>query len=108
MQTNETAKKLAALYETGHDDRPENVLWNYPAAGQVVEALKILIHVMFPGMYPAKEEALDVYLKNSSPKFRACFCPNWSAPFRFAGSRNPPAGRAFRPYRMSPPKPAGF
>jgi serine O-acetyltransferase len=61
MQISKTAEKLAGLYVTGHEDRPENVLWNYPAAGRVVEALKILIHVMFPGMYPSKEEALETY-----------------------------------------------
>jgi hypothetical protein len=50
-----TVQALTGLYSTGHEDRPENVLWNYPAAGRVVEALKILIHVMFPGMYPSEE-----------------------------------------------------
>ena len=58
-----TATALTGLYSTGHEDRPENVLWNYPAAGRVVEALKILIHVMFPGMYPSKEEELEFYFE---------------------------------------------
>jgi serine O-acetyltransferase len=55
----QTAATLAGLYSAGHEDRPENVLWNYPAAERVVEALKILIHVMFPGMYPSEQEALE-------------------------------------------------
>lgn len=58
-----TAAELAGLYSTGYEDRPENVLWNYPAAGRVVEALKILIHVMFPGMYSSEQQALDVYFE---------------------------------------------
>ncbi|MFA7368176.1 MAG: serine O-acetyltransferase EpsC [Kiritimatiellales bacterium] len=61
VSVTKAAAALAGLYSTGHEDRPENVLWNYPAAGRVVEALKILIHVMFPGMYPSEEEALETY-----------------------------------------------
>jgi serine O-acetyltransferase len=61
ISINETVKALSGLYSTGHEDRPENVLWNYPAADRVVEALKILIHVMFPGMYPSEEESLETY-----------------------------------------------
>ncbi len=59
MQINETAKKLAELYATGHEDRPDNVLWNYPAADQVVNALKTLIHIMFPGIYSSEAENLE-------------------------------------------------
>ncbi len=59
MQINTTAKKLAELYTTGHEDRPDNVLWNYPAADQVVRALKTLIHVMFPGTFSAETENLE-------------------------------------------------
>ena len=59
MQINETAKKLAGLYATGYEDRPDNVLWNYPVADQVVNALKTLIHVMFPGIYSSKAEELE-------------------------------------------------
>jgi len=59
MKINETAKKLAELYSTGHEDRPDNVLWNYPAADRVVSALKTLIHVMFPGIYASESEELE-------------------------------------------------
>jgi serine O-acetyltransferase len=54
-----TAASLTGLYSSDRLDRPENVLWNYPAAAPVVRALKILIHVMFPGMLPSEEEALE-------------------------------------------------
>ncbi len=59
MQINQIAKKLARLYTTGHEDRPDNVLWNYPAADQVVRALKTLIHVIFPGIYSSPAEDLE-------------------------------------------------
>lgn len=59
MKISQTAEKLAGLYTTGHDDRPDNVLWNYPAAARIVEALKMLVHIMFPGMMPSEQEALE-------------------------------------------------
>ncbi len=59
MQINETAKKLAGLYATSREDRPDNVLWNYPAADHLVSALKTLIHVMFPGIYSSVSEDLE-------------------------------------------------
>ena len=72
MQIQETAKKLAGLYSTGHEDRPDNVLWNYPAADHVVSALKILIHMMFPGLHssvPTELEPLFIgQLKDVSEK----------------------------------------
>lgn len=61
--TQKTAQILAGLYTTGRDDRPDNVLWNYPAADRVVEALKILIHVMFPGMYSSEKSDLVPYFE---------------------------------------------
>jgi len=61
MHIQETAKKLASLYATTHEDRPDNALWNAPDSAQVVEGLKVLIRVMFPGNYPAKDEPLEIY-----------------------------------------------
>jgi len=61
MQINETAKQLAGLYAAGHEDHPNNVLWNYPAAGRVVSALKTLIHIMFPGIFGSEPEELETY-----------------------------------------------
>ncbi len=52
--TKQIADRLSRLYSVGHEDRPDNVLWNYPAAPQVVRALKALIHVMFPGLYTSE------------------------------------------------------
>ena len=62
MQKNkQIAESLSKLYSTEHVDHPENVLWNYPAADQVVQALKVLIRVMFPGLVP--ELACDLKLR---------------------------------------------
>jgi serine O-acetyltransferase len=85
LSVTETAKALSGLYSTGHDDRPENVLWNYPAAGRVVDALKILIHVMFPGMYPSEEEALDSYFKKQLSDVSQLLLPELerAIPFRW-------------------------
>jgi serine O-acetyltransferase len=85
MKINETAEKLAGLYSTGHEDRPENVLWNYPAAGQVVETLKILIHVIFPGMYPSQEEALEAYFGKQLKEVSRLLLPELerAVPFRW-------------------------
>jgi len=82
---NETVKALSGLYSTGHEDRPENVLWNYPAAGRVVEALKILIHVMFPGMYPSEEESLETYFKKQLKEVEQRLLPELerAIPFRW-------------------------
>lgn len=76
---------LSGLYSTGHADHPENVLWNYPAACHVVEALKILIHVMFPGMYPSEEENLSTYFEKQLKEVARLFLPEIerAVPFRW-------------------------
>jgi len=81
----ETVKSLAGLYSTGHEDRPENVLWNYPAASRVVEALKILIHVMFPGMYSSEAEALESYFEKQLKEVSLLLLPELkrAVPFRW-------------------------
>jgi len=85
ISVTETAKALTDLYSTGHEDRPENVLWNYPAANRVVEALKILIHVIFPGMYPSEEEALESYFEKQLEEFSSRILPELerAIPFRW-------------------------
>lgn len=81
----ETAKTLAGLYSTGHEDRPENVLWNYPAADRVVEALKILIHVMFPGMYSSEKSELLPYFEKQLEEVSQRMLPELerAIPFRW-------------------------
>jgi serine O-acetyltransferase len=81
----ETANALTGLYSTGHEDRPENVLWNYPAAGRVVDALKILIHVMFPGMYSSEPEELGTYFQRQLKEMSEYLLPELerALPFRW-------------------------
>jgi serine O-acetyltransferase len=81
----ETAKALTGLYSPGHEDRPENVLWNYPAADRVVEALKILIHVMFPGMYSSEKADLQPYFEKQLNEVSRHLLPELerAVPFRW-------------------------
>jgi serine O-acetyltransferase len=81
----ETAAALTGLYSSGHEDLAENVLWNSPAADRVVEALKILIHVMFPGMYSSEEEALEIYFEKQLKEVSLRLLPELerAIPFRW-------------------------
>ncbi|MDK2858483.1 MAG: serine O-acetyltransferase [Verrucomicrobiota bacterium] len=83
--TGRTADALAALYASGHDDRPENVLWNYPAASRVVEALKILIHIMFPEMAPSGTEELKPHFAGKIAQIALLLRPELerAIPFRW-------------------------
>jgi len=81
----QTAAALTGLYSSEHDDRPENVLWNYPAAAHVVEALKILIHIMFPGMYPSEAEELEPHFVKQLKEVAGLLLPELerAIPFRW-------------------------
>lgn len=81
----ETAAALAGLYSTGHEDCADNVLWDYPDAGRIVEALKILIHVIFPSMYPSEKEALETYFEKQLKEVSRLLLPELerSIPFRW-------------------------
>ncbi len=85
ISVTEAAKSLTGLYSTGSEDRPENVLWNYPAACRIVEALKILIHVMFPGMYSSEEEDLGTYFGKQLTEVSRLLMPELerAVPFRW-------------------------
>ncbi len=88
MQNNspkQVAQALAGLYSTEHADHPENVLWNYPAADQVVKALKILIRVMFPGLAPAMNEELEPHFERQLDEIAALLGPELerAVPFRW-------------------------
>lgn len=57
------AESLAALYSFEQMDCPENVLWSSPTAERVVQALKILIRILFPGLTPEPESELCAHFK---------------------------------------------
>lgn len=90
----QTADSLTRLYAPGHEDRPENVLWNYPAAAKVVEALKILIHVMFPGMLPSEQEELKPHFIKQLRAVEKLLLPelNRAVPFRWQAESSRRAG----------------
>ena len=73
--TENIAGTLAELYSTRHLDRPENVLWNYPAAERVVQTLKILIDIMFPSMAPESEKGLEQLFKEQLDEVAALLGP---------------------------------
>ncbi len=50
-QIQETADKLAPLYAQEDADLPDRPLWEHPEIDQVIEALRLLSDVLFPGRY---------------------------------------------------------
>jgi serine O-acetyltransferase len=46
-----TANALLPLYEKSGDDLPDRPLWAHPEIDQIIEALRILSDVLFPGKY---------------------------------------------------------
>ncbi len=88
MNNRKTAEKLAKLYSTEYVDHPENVLWNYPAADQVVKALKILVWVMFPGLAPHGDEKLEPHFEKQLDEVAALLGPELerAIPFRWLGA----------------------
>lgn len=89
----ETAKKLSVLYSTGHEDRPETVLWNHPSASQVVESLNILTHIMFPGMC-AEDATLESYFEHQLQQVSQRLLPEIerAIPFRWLSASAVRAG----------------
>ena len=46
-----TAESLRQLYNFGSEDEPAKVLGSYPNSVRVIEALKVLIDILFPGRF---------------------------------------------------------
>lgn len=92
MNNWKTAKKLTSLYSTEHADHPENVLWNYPAADQIVKALKILVHIMFPGLAPHGSDALELHFEKQLNEAAALLAPELerAIPSRWLGAAASP------------------
>ena len=93
MKISETAKKLAALYATGHEDRPDNVLWNYPATERIVQSLKTLIHLMFPGIYSSESEDLESLFTRQLSEVNTLLLPELerAIPYRWLAAAEPNA-----------------
>ncbi|VGO19966.1 serine O-acetyltransferase [Pontiella sulfatireligans] len=50
-QIEKTAKELMPLYTAGDADLPDRPLWEHPELDQVIEALRLLFDVLFPGRH---------------------------------------------------------
>lgn len=84
-QIEQAALALRAFYDPGMDDRPDNVLWNYPSAPRLVEALKILIHILFPQLTPPDPDDLLSYFKTQLEQVHERLVPELirALPFRW-------------------------
>ena len=86
----QTARALVPLYAV-RGDSPESLLSNYPNPGPIVEALKLLIDVMFPGKMsegPVAADELGVFLtRRLSEAWRPLLSQIERAlPFRWSGA----------------------
>jgi len=50
-QIEQTAEELIPLYAVGDADLPDRPLWEHPGLDQVIEALRILSDILFPGKH---------------------------------------------------------
>ncbi|MBT8042458.1 MAG: hypothetical protein KJN98_04755, partial [Pontiella sp.] len=50
-QIEQTADKLVPLYAQQDADLPDRPLWEHPEIGQVIETLRLLSDVLFPGKH---------------------------------------------------------
>jgi serine O-acetyltransferase len=50
-QIEETAEQLVPLYSQEETDLPDRPLWEHPELDQVIEALRIVSDILFPGKY---------------------------------------------------------
>jgi len=63
QQINETAGKLVPLYAREEADLPDRPLWSHPEIDQVIEALRMLVDVLFPGKYLPEPADFITYFK---------------------------------------------
>ena len=50
-QIEKIAEELIPLYAVGDADLPDRPLWEHPELDRVIEALRILSDILFPGKY---------------------------------------------------------
>jgi len=63
-QIKQTVDKLLPLYSHAESDLPDRPLWRHPEIEQVLEALRILTDVLFPGKYiPEPTDFRDFFLQ---------------------------------------------
>lgn len=63
-QIQKTAQALVPLYSQLEDDLPDRPLWEHPELDQVIEALRLLADVLFPGKHiPEPVDFKDYFIK---------------------------------------------
>jgi serine O-acetyltransferase len=85
-----TAKALRPLYTDGKLDRPDSIVRSHPNSLHIVEGLRILIDLMFPGRMshrPVRRETIPVFLKRRLNEALVLLAPEIekALPFRWLG-----------------------
>lgn len=86
----EIADRLAGLYSDCREDRPDSVLGCYPNNLKIIDALKILIDVLFPGKLSHRSvhrKDLPVYIRKNTARALNLLRPEIerALPFRWMG-----------------------
>ncbi|MEI6891539.1 MAG: serine O-acetyltransferase EpsC [Pontiella sp.] len=87
-QIKETAEQLVPLYTQDEADRPDRPLWEHPEIDQVIEALRLLSDVLFPGRYIPEPASFQTFfikqLKDTSEILKQEI--EKALPFRWMGA----------------------
>ena len=95
----EIVAKLRPLYATEGADRPDALLHDYPNPSRVIEALRLLVDVMFPGREQSSElcpEEFGIYLMRRLGAAWHLLRPEIerAIPFRWKSASAPPERRS--------------
>ncbi|MEN7972861.1 MAG: serine O-acetyltransferase [Verrucomicrobiota bacterium] len=92
MNTNEqiqkTARELLPLYSQTEADLPDQPLWQHPEIGQVVEALRIVSDILFPGRHIPEPADFEDYFVQQLENAAEILQPEIAKalPFRWIGA----------------------
>jgi serine O-acetyltransferase len=92
MKTNEqikkTADELLPLYSQTEADLPDQPLWQHPEISQVLEALRIVADVLFPGKHIPEPEDFENFFIQQLENFAEILQPEIAKalPFRWIGA----------------------
>lgn len=107
----DTVARLRPLYFTGAEDRPDSVLHDYPDVTNVIEALRVLIDLLFPGRERSTALAPDEFgiflMRRLSqawrllrPEIERAIPFRWTGAAARAGGTPPPADAAAEARRV--------
>ncbi|MDA3833303.1 MAG: hypothetical protein PF495_07895, partial [Spirochaetales bacterium] len=87
-QIGKTAEELVPLYTHDEADLPDRPLWDHPEINEVIEALRLLSDILFPGKHIAEPSDFKAFfirqLKNSAEILQAEI--EKALPFRWLGA----------------------